>query len=62
MCRTAAALAEHAPVSAQYDTIAREYQATKESPLRRYIEAYSFFRMIGDPVVAFDVGCRKQGG
>lgn len=36
-------------MSAQYDTIARQYQATKESPLRRYIEAYSFFRMIGDP-------------
>ena len=36
-------------MSAQYDTIAREYQATEESPLRRYIEAYSFFRMIGDP-------------
>jgi ubiquinone/menaquinone biosynthesis C-methylase UbiE len=35
-------------VSTQYDAIAREYQATKESPLRQHIEAYSFFRMLGD--------------
>ena len=35
-------------MAAQYDTIAREYQRTKESPLRRHIEAYSLFRMLGD--------------
>ena len=38
---------------AQYDTIASEYQRTKESPLRRHIEAYSFFQMLGDVA-----GCR----
>ena len=32
----------------QYDGIAREYQRTKESPLRRHVEAYSFFHMVGD--------------
>ncbi|MGI9291267.1 MAG: class I SAM-dependent methyltransferase [Gammaproteobacteria bacterium] len=35
-------------MSAQYDSIAENYQATKESPLRRYIEAWSFFHMLGD--------------
>ncbi len=35
-------------MSAQYDAIAREYQATKKSPLRRHIEAFSFFNMLGD--------------
>ncbi|MCP4001134.1 MAG: class I SAM-dependent methyltransferase [Gammaproteobacteria bacterium] len=35
-------------MSAQYDDIAREYQATKESPLRQYVEAFSFFNMLGD--------------
>jgi ubiquinone/menaquinone biosynthesis C-methylase UbiE len=35
-------------MSAQYDAIAREYQATKESPLRQYVEAFSFFNMLGD--------------
>lgn len=35
-------------MAAQYDAIAREYQRTKESPLRRYVEAYSFMRMAGD--------------
>lgn len=34
-------------MSAQYDAIAAEYQRTKESPLRRYVEAYSFMRMLG---------------
>ena len=32
----------------QYDGIASEYQRTKESPLRRHVEAYSFFNMVGD--------------
>jgi ubiquinone/menaquinone biosynthesis C-methylase UbiE len=35
-------------MSAQYDSIAREYQATKESPLRQYVEAFSFFSMLGE--------------
>lgn len=35
-------------MAAEYDAIAREYQRTKESPLRRYVEAYSFFAMAGD--------------
>jgi ubiquinone/menaquinone biosynthesis C-methylase UbiE len=35
-------------VSAQYDGIAREYQRTKESPIRRHIEAHTFFSMLGD--------------
>ena len=35
-------------MTAQYDAIAEDYQATKESPLRRYIEAWSLFRMLGD--------------
>ena len=44
---------------AQYDDIAREYQATKQSPLRRYIEAYSFFRMLGDVTAqrVLDLAC-----
>jgi len=33
---------------AQYDAIARDYQATKQSPLRRYIEGYSLFAMLGE--------------
>ena len=33
-------------MSAQYDAIAREYQATKQSPLRVHAEAYSFFSML----------------
>jgi len=35
-------------MAAQYDAIARDYQRTKESSLRRYVEAYSFFSMLGD--------------
>ena len=35
-------------MAAQYDAIAREYQRTKESPLRRHVEAFSFFRMLGN--------------
>jgi len=35
-------------VSAQYDAIARDYQRTKESPLRRHVEAHSFFNMTGN--------------
>jgi ubiquinone/menaquinone biosynthesis C-methylase UbiE len=35
-------------MSAQYDAIAADYQRTKASPLRQYVEAYSFFSMLGD--------------
>ncbi len=35
-------------MSAQYDDIAAGYKQTKQSPLRQYIEAYSFMRMLGD--------------
>jgi SAM-dependent methyltransferase len=33
---------------AQYDAIAAQYQRSTHSPLRRYVEQYSFFRMLGD--------------
>jgi ubiquinone/menaquinone biosynthesis C-methylase UbiE len=35
-------------LSAQYDDIAREYQATKQSPLRQHVEAHTFYRILGD--------------
>jgi SAM-dependent methyltransferase len=46
-------------VNAQYDGIAREYQRTKESPLRRHVEAYSFLRMLGDlsDLEVLDLAC-----
>ena len=34
-------------MTAQYDGIAREYQATKTTPLRHYIEAFTFFDLLG---------------
>lgn len=33
---------------AQYDGIAADYQRTKEAPLRRYVEAYSYMQLLGD--------------
>ena len=44
---------------AQYDAIAREYQRTKESPLRRHIEAFTFFQMLGDvaELSVLDLAC-----
>jgi len=46
-------------MAAQYDAIAREYQRTKESPLRRHVEAYSFFQMLGDVsgLAVLDLAC-----
>ena len=46
-------------MAAQYDAIAREYQRTKESPLRRHIEAYSLFGMLGDAagLTVLDLAC-----
>ncbi|MDP6437841.1 MAG: class I SAM-dependent methyltransferase [Gammaproteobacteria bacterium] len=35
-------------MSAQYDAIAADYKRTRESPLRRYVEARSFFSLLGD--------------
>ena len=32
----------------QYDSIALAYQRSTQSPIRRYVEAYSFFQMLGD--------------
>jgi SAM-dependent methyltransferase len=34
--------------AAQYDAIAAAYQRTRRSPIRRYVEAYSFFAMLGE--------------
>lgn len=33
---------------AQYDKIAEQYRRSKESPIRRYIEAHTFMGLIGD--------------
>ena len=41
-------------MTSQYDAIARDYQATKASPLRTHVEAFSFFQMLGD-VQSLDV-------
>lgn len=35
-------------MSAQYDDIAEHYRRSKDSPLRTYVEAYTFEQMIGD--------------
>ncbi|MEC9376401.1 MAG: methyltransferase domain-containing protein [Pseudomonadota bacterium] len=34
-------------MNSQYDDIAATYQQTKESPLRKYLESWSFFKMLG---------------
>lgn len=34
--------------SAQYDEFAADYQRTKDAPLRRHVEAYSFMQCLGD--------------
>ena len=34
-------------MSAQYDSIAADYQQTKNTPLRRHVEAWSFAKMLG---------------
>ncbi|NND55266.1 MAG: class I SAM-dependent methyltransferase [Gammaproteobacteria bacterium] len=34
--------------SAQYDRFAADYQRTKDAPLRRHVEAYSFMQSLGD--------------
>jgi len=35
-------------MNAQYDGMAEAYQRTKASPLRQYVEAYSFMNCVGD--------------
>lgn len=35
-------------MNAQYDAIAEQYQRTKESPLRSFVEAPTFFSLVGD--------------
>jgi SAM-dependent methyltransferase len=43
----------------QYDAIAVAYQRSKRSPIRRYLEAYSFFGMLGDVAgrAVLDLAC-----
>ncbi len=43
----------------QYDQIAEQYQRSKETPLRRYVEAWTFFNLIGDVSgkSVLDLGC-----
>ncbi|HJP37734.1 MAG: class I SAM-dependent methyltransferase [Gammaproteobacteria bacterium] len=36
------------PSASQYDAIAEQYRRSKSSPLRSYIEAYTFLNLIGD--------------
>lgn len=35
-------------MNAQYDAIAEQYRRSKQSPLRQYVEAYTFMELIGD--------------
>jgi len=35
-------------MNAQYDAIAEQYRRSKQSPLRRYVEAYTFLQLVGD--------------
>ncbi len=38
----------HEAQAPQYDAIAAPYQRTRESPLRRYVEAWTFLDLLGD--------------
>ncbi len=44
---------------APYDAIAVPYQRSKESPIRRHIESYSFFALLGDVrgMAVLDLAC-----
>lgn len=44
---------------APYDAIAEQYRRTKEAPLRRYVERYSLFGMLGDlsDLAVLDLAC-----
>ena len=35
-------------MTAQYDAIAEQYRRSKQSPLRRHVEAYTFMQLVGD--------------
>lgn len=35
-------------MNAQYDAIAEQYRRSKDAPLRRYVEAYTFMQLVGD--------------
>ena len=43
----------------QYDAIAAPYQRSKQSPVRRYVESYSFFHLLGDVrgLAVLDLAC-----
>lgn len=45
--------------AAQYDAIAVPYQRSKESPVRRYVEGYSFFSLLGEVggLAVLDLAC-----
>lgn len=45
--------------AAQYDAIAEQYRRTRESPVRRYIEAYTLWQLLGDVrgLRVLDLGC-----
>lgn len=47
------------PLSAQYDDIAEQYRRATESPLRKFIEAYTLERLVGDVrgKSVLDLGC-----
>jgi 2-polyprenyl-3-methyl-5-hydroxy-6-metoxy-1,4-benzoquinol methylase len=46
-------------MSAQYDAIAEQYRRTKASPLRTFIEAHTFLKLIGrvDGKRVLDLAC-----
>ena len=48
-----------ARMTTDYDPIAEQYKQSKEQPWRRYVEAFSFMNLIGDPAnkAIIDVAC-----
>lgn len=47
------------PAGAAYDAIARQYQRTRHSPVRRHIEAFTLWQLLGDVTgeAVLDAGC-----
>lgn len=47
------------PASPQYDAIAAAYQRSRQSPVRRYVESYTFLGLLGDVagLAVLDLGC-----
>jgi ubiquinone/menaquinone biosynthesis C-methylase UbiE len=41
-------MARARPASTQYDAIAGQYQRSRQSPIRQYVESYSFFSLLGE--------------